>query len=111
MEEGWSIKYLSRWRMTMLLSVAGAAGIIFSAEVEIKSPNFAKGDMHQGVEIKIIYEFLSAETTFLRIPSDPTAVVGLFRELREGPNHQSPSIRPTTSSQQKRTPKIYKEEE
>jgi hypothetical protein len=34
MEEGWSIKYLSRerWRMTMLLlSVAGARGIIFSA--------------------------------------------------------------------------------
>jgi hypothetical protein len=75
--------------MTMLLlSVAGAAGIIFSAEVEIKSPNFAKGDMHQGVEIKIIYEFLSAETRFFGYHLTRRPLWGCF--VREGPNHQSP---------------------
>jgi hypothetical protein len=61
--------------------------------------------MHQGVEIKIIYEFLSAETRFFgyhHLTRQP--LWGCF--VREGPNHQSPtSIRPTTSSQTEKNPK------
>lgn len=64
MEEGWSIKYLSREMEDDDVVVVGCGPTLFSPQssrgVEIKSPNFAKGDMHQGVEIKIIYEFLSA---------------------------------------------------